>query len=86
MLSRRDYAISEKIFASFGSGSGVAEKLFQKKLVFLFRSHDSFSRKAVCTITTKLHTCRFLVPKRFIQHVRASFALCTVVETGSSDS
>ena len=42
-----------------------------------------FFKKAMCTISTKQHNCRFLVLQRNIQHVRASFVLFTVVEAGS---
>ena len=37
--------------------------------------------ETMCTVTAKQHNCRFLVLKRNIQNVAASFALFTVVET-----
>ena len=37
----------------------------------------------MCTITIKEYNCPFFLPKRNIQHVRASFALFALVETGS---
>ena len=48
---------------------------------FFFDVTTQVSCKAMCTITTKRIYCRFLVPKKNIENVRAGFALFTVVDT-----
>ena len=86
MGSRDDYAIYGMIFAFFGSSSGVLDcgwriNFFKDGDGFFFNVVTCrFSCKAMCTITTKQHSCRFLVLKRNIQNVRAGFALFAVVK------
>ena len=74
-------------FCLFGSRSGVLDgewriNFFKIICLFFFAITTRLSWKAICTISTTHHTCRFLVLKRKIQDVRASVALSTVVETG----
>ena len=61
----------------------IGRETSSKKEVVFFVVATQFFCKAMCTITTKQHYCRFLIPKRIIQRVRAGFALSTVVETGN---
>ena len=87
MICRHDYAICGMFFASFGSGSNMLDcdwrrKDFQKRRCFYFLVVKTrLFCKAMCTITTKHHNCRFLVPNRNIQNVEAGFALFKVVES-----
>ena len=60
----------------------LAEKFLQKwRWFFFFVVTTRLSCKTMGTVTAKQHNCRFLVLKRNIQNVAASFALFTVVET-----
>ena len=60
----------------------LAEKLPQKwRWFFFFVVTTRLSCEAMCTVTAKQNNCRFLVLKRNIQNVAASFALSTVVKT-----
>ena len=73
------------IFPFFRSGSGVLgcdwrRRFFKKGDVFFLVTTSLFC-KVMCTITTpSKNNCRFLVLKKNHQHVRAGFALFTVVE------
>ena len=59
----------------------LAEKLLQKwRLFFFFVVATRFCCKAMCSIATKQHNCRFLVLETNIQIVAAGFALFTVGE------
>ena len=60
----------------------LVEKFRQTRDDF-FLSKSRLILLAKCTITTKQHNCWFLVLKRSTQHVRAGFALFTVVKTGN---
>ena len=52
------------------------------EMVFFFVVATRLSCETMCTVTAKQQNCRFLVLKRKIQNVAASFAHFTVVETG----
>ena len=56
----------------------IGGEISSKKEMIL---RSRLSCEAMCSITTKQHNCRFLVPKRNIQNVAAGFALSTVVES-----
>ena len=59
-----------------------AEKILQKwRWFFFFVVATRPSCKTMRTVTAKQHNCRFLVLKKNIQNVAASFALFTVVKT-----
>ena len=60
----------------------LSEKFLQIwRWFFFFVLATRLSCKTLCTVTAKQHSFRFLVLKRNIQNVAASFALITVVET-----
>ena len=60
----------------------LTEKFLQKWRWLSFSVITTrLSSKTMCTVAAKQHNCRFLVPKRNIQNVEASFALFTVIET-----
>ena len=60
--------------------------LRKTRWLFCFVILTRFSGKAMSTITTKQHICRFLVLQKNIQNVTTGFALFTVVGIGNSVS
>ena len=53
----------------------------KKRWFFFFAVAARLSCETMCSVAAKQHKCRFLVLKRNIQNVAASFALFTVLET-----
>ena len=88
MECRHDCAINGKTFVFSGLvwmclvviGRETSSKMV---MGFLFHNHDLLSCKAMCTITTKQHNYLFLLLDTNIQHVRAGFALSTIIDMGS---
>ena len=85
--SRHNYAVNGMIFDFLAQiwvclvviGGAFSSKM---KMASFFAVTIRFSCNAMCAITTKQHNCRFEIVKKNIQHLRAGFALFTVVATG----